>query len=368
MSERIKIPVIILSGFLGSGKTTLLNRLLHFAFERGLQPAVLMNELGKLDVDGAWLRSQFGSLTIEKLIDGCICCSKKSEIPLAVQTLLGQRPDVLFVELTGVANPEEIADALADPALVEKLSIRHIITVIDAEHVLEYNSFFHSDKALIRTLRRQIEVADLLLVNKVSLVSASTSAKIAKLLQKHNPAARVLYADHCQIDLERLFSQITPIPAELHPANPADSANQATSKRSPFHILRGVPQTVLADTDSNDASKTDGAGTFNLNVNVNVNLSVDPSFTRLATVSFRIPSDRVPNKDSLEQWLRRQATAKGEQLLRAKGFMNSAVMHYAGHHIVWQPSTYSGEPYLVIIGLDLDAERLTREWLNLIQG
>lgn len=47
-----KIPVYILSGFLGSGKTTLLKQLLHTCSEKNINPAVLMNEIGKTDTDG----------------------------------------------------------------------------------------------------------------------------------------------------------------------------------------------------------------------------------------------------------------------------------------------------------------------------
>ncbi|MBW7459833.1 GTP-binding protein, partial [Paenibacillus sepulcri] len=73
------IPVMILSGFLGSGKTTLLLRLLEEARIRGIRPGILMNELGKQDVDGNILSEQLG-VQVEKLLDGCVCCSKKEEL------------------------------------------------------------------------------------------------------------------------------------------------------------------------------------------------------------------------------------------------------------------------------------------------
>ena len=336
MTEKIKIPVIVLSGFLGSGKTTLLNRLLRESLERHLKPAVLMNELGKLDVDGIWLNSQFTQLALEKLIDGCICCSKKSEIPFAIKTLLNKRPDVLFIELTGVANPEEIADAVADPALVDFIQLHSIINVIDAEHVLEYNSIFHSDKALIRTLRRQMEVADLLVVNKISLVMSSKSAKIAKLLHKHNPNARVEYTNHSQISLERVFERLQQIPDEWYPV---------TIKRTAFNVLRNLSEEIPVGQSE---------------------LTVDQSFTRLKTVSFRIAPSRIPSKEQIEHFIREQNRVTGQQLLRAKGFINGSILHYAGKHMVWQPSDYSGESYLVLIGLELDVDRLMQEWASLV--
>ena len=49
-------PIFVIAGFLGSGKTTLLKRVLAHELDRGVKPAVLMNEFGEIDVDGALLR------------------------------------------------------------------------------------------------------------------------------------------------------------------------------------------------------------------------------------------------------------------------------------------------------------------------
>lgn len=73
----MKIPVIVLIGFLGSGKTTLLLRLIEEAKRLGLEPGILMNELGKYDVDGHIISDFNPGIAVEKLLDGCICCSKK---------------------------------------------------------------------------------------------------------------------------------------------------------------------------------------------------------------------------------------------------------------------------------------------------
>lgn len=166
-----KVPVIVLSGFLGSGKTTLLLRMLREAAAYHLMPAVLMNELGKQDVDGHHLLDASPDLPLTKLLDGCICCSRKSDIQDSLKQLLTRKPDVILIELTGVANPEEIVDALTEPALLPHVKLHKVITVLDAEHVLAYNSIFASDRELVHTLRRQMEVADLLLLNKIDLIS-----------------------------------------------------------------------------------------------------------------------------------------------------------------------------------------------------
>lgn len=156
----MKAPVIVLSGSLGSGKTTLLIRLIEEAKRRGLRPGVLMNELGKYDVDGHIVGDTDSGIPMEKLLDGCICCSKKGELVGCIGSLLWRIPDVIFIELTGVVNPEEIADTLTEPELIDKVTLHRIVTILDAENSLDYNSIFAFDKALVHTLRRQMEVAD----------------------------------------------------------------------------------------------------------------------------------------------------------------------------------------------------------------
>ena len=49
MSNKQKVPVTILTGFLGSGKTTLLNRIL--SEEHGKKIAVIENEYGEVGID-----------------------------------------------------------------------------------------------------------------------------------------------------------------------------------------------------------------------------------------------------------------------------------------------------------------------------
>lgn len=54
-------------------------------------------------MDGYILHDAAPDLSMEKLFDGCICCDKKSEVVSSLQQLIAQKPDVLIIELTGVA-------------------------------------------------------------------------------------------------------------------------------------------------------------------------------------------------------------------------------------------------------------------------
>ncbi|MGM0881431.1 MAG: CobW family GTP-binding protein [Bacillota bacterium] len=331
----MRIPVIVLSGFLGSGKTTLLLRLLDEAKTRGLQPGVIMNELGSMDVDGHILNGH-SDMAIEKLLDGCVCCSRRSELAGSIQTLSKQKPDVIFIELTGVANPEEIADALTEPQVLGLVQLKQIVTLLDAEHVLTYNSIFESDLSLLRTLRRQMETADLIIVNKTDLVTAPKLSKIDKVIRKQNDTALVIPAAHGQIDLNLLLATVK------------KQERQAIPVARSFKMLKAVPAGHHQDKEQTIPEKT-------------------LSFSRVQTMTLPVVSQ--PSRRQIEKFLLKFK----DQLLRAKGYIrlkeekSVMLMQYAGKRITWTESDYTGDSYIVFIGINLNEQQLEAEWNRWLQ-
>ena len=55
MSDVLKVPVTVITGFLGSGKTTLITQLMRNT--SGKRLAVIVNEFGDVGVDGEILKS-----------------------------------------------------------------------------------------------------------------------------------------------------------------------------------------------------------------------------------------------------------------------------------------------------------------------
>ncbi|WP_036720687.1 CobW family GTP-binding protein [Paenibacillus harenae] len=342
-----KVPVIILSGFLGSGKTTLLQRLLQEANRLQLKSAVLMNELGQSDVDGGLIHSDMPAASLEKLLDGCICCSKKSEVAVSVRRLIDQHPDVLFIELTGVANPEEVADALTEPFLLNRVELRHIITVLDSEWVLEYNSLFNTDQALKRTLRRQMEVADTVLVNKTDLVASSQLLKIEKTVKKQNATAVIHFTQHSEMVMTEVFSGLRTL------------VYNAPTIRNSFKVVGPIRKQETAaptyDHQHEHNGQADAAATA--------------SFSRVQTITLPVAEHTTITVKQIEQFLQQW----GEQLLRAKGYVTvydkknkNQLVQFAGRRINWEITDYQGPSYLVLIGIDLNRERIEEDWIHLL--
>ena len=157
-----RVPMSVLGGFLGSGKTTLLNRIL--AGTHGVRLAVLVNDFGELDVDGDLVAAHSGE-TIT-FANGCVCCSMGGDLVGAVDRLLerDRRPDQLLVEASGVADPGAIADvATLHPELRRDL----VVVLADAETVRSR----HDDERLRDTVARQLDAADLVVVNRCDRVT-----------------------------------------------------------------------------------------------------------------------------------------------------------------------------------------------------
>lgn len=361
--EQSVIPVIVLSGFLGSGKTTLLLRLLKYASGSGLRTSVLMNEVGKVDVDGVLVSSSTANQIIESITEGCLCCTKKSELAACLERLALQRPDVIVMELTGVANPEEIAEAMTEPTIIGKVALHRIITVLDAEHALDYNSIFSSDRELVRTLRRQIEVADAVIANKADLISDRTKAKVEQLVRERNPDCVLVPAVRCDVNPELAFAGIIRANVkQLTFSRIGASASASAPNQLKLSVkAAGRPQqeAILVNNQQPQAQAKQNHSASQQ--------SFSDSFSRVRTVAIYPDASLPLSRRHFEDFI----TGRGNQCLRAKGYMplgpNNQLMLFqlAGKRIEWSPCSYEGRPYFVMIGIDLKAAQIEQEWRKL---
>jgi len=182
------VPITIITGFLGSGKTTLLQNLLRKSTKK---LAILMNEFGAVDIDAKIIRGK--NVNIIELAGGCVCCSMAGEFEAAVREILEKySPDHIVVETTGVAEPDALA---LDVQSLPGVELDAIICIADADSLVKFPSIGH-------TSRKQIEIADLILLNKTDLVEDSDIKEIIKKLEKLNKKAEIIPVQNCEIEPE----------------------------------------------------------------------------------------------------------------------------------------------------------------------
>jgi G3E family GTPase len=286
------IALTVIGGFLGAGKTTLLNRVL--SQNHGVRYAVLVNDFGSLAIDGD-LVTEHGGDTVS-FANGCVCCTLGDSMLDAVDQLLlsPSPPEQFLVEASGVADPRGIADlATLHPGLLRDLSV----VLVDAETVRS-----RADDARLKdTFERQLQSADLLVINRCDLVD-----------EPQLNATEQWLTDRTQVRCIRTAN--ANLPLELLHASPV------TRDRSTQHVAH-LPDELF--------------------------------WTLTIPMAVPVNADRV----------RRTLLARTPDLLRAKGFVRAMeapgelfVVQLAGRQVTIQPTGTTSdqeqpEKSLVLIGL-----------------
>lgn len=193
-----KVPITILTGFLGAGKTTLLNHLLHA--DHGRRLAVLVNDFGTVNIDTQLVVGVEGEKI--SLANGCICCTIREDLATAVLDILqpdnpDDLPDHIVIEASGVSDPGAVAlTFVLSTELRQKCEVDTILAVVDAEQLL----YLRGQMSMLA--RRQIGVADFVVLNKVDLVDAGQLERTRAYIRELVPTIRILETTHGRVPLE----------------------------------------------------------------------------------------------------------------------------------------------------------------------
>ncbi len=158
------IPTNIITGFLGVGKTTAIRHLLQTKPE-GEKWAVLVNEFGKVGIDGALLNAD--GIAVKEVPGGCMCCAVGVPSRVALNHLIReQNPDRLLIEPTGLAHPKQVLEQFSGKAYKGVLDIRAVVCLVDP--------WCTSDPQFMSlpAFRDQVTMADVLVATKADVAEA----------------------------------------------------------------------------------------------------------------------------------------------------------------------------------------------------
>jgi G3E family GTPase len=315
-----QVPVTVLTGFLGSGKTTLLNRIL--TEQHGKKYAVIINEFDELGIDDQLVVS--ADEEVFEMNNGCICCTVRGDL-IRILSNLAKRDgklDGVIVETTGLADPAPVAQTFfVDEDVRARHRLDAIVTLVDAKHVLDHLDDQHE-------AAEQIGFADVILLNKLDLVTQAEADQVEARIRSINRFAPIHRTTNTEIDLKELLNK---------GAFDLD------------RIVRDDPH--FLDEDHHDHEHSDS----------------------VASVSFSI--DRPVDPQKFESWIAMVLRLHGQDIFRSKGILNvrGASQRFVFQGVHMQIETRWGTPWrgrdqrdsrIVFIGRGLNGDWLRDGFMN----
>ncbi|MEL0620266.1 GTP-binding protein [Psychrobacter proteolyticus] len=188
------LPCTLVTGFLGAGKTTVINQLLATKPDDE-RWALLINEFGRIGIDGALLASsqdndlEQKNIAIREVSGGCICCTSQLPLQIAISRLLSDHhPQRLLIEPTGLAHPRELILQLSAPHWQTALKMNAVITVLSGEQWQQIKYRDHDG------FQAHVRDADVLIINRYTQLDTSEKQTLVEWITTLNSQVKIIWA------------------------------------------------------------------------------------------------------------------------------------------------------------------------------
>jgi G3E family GTPase len=185
---------IMIGGFLGAGKTTAVAKLAQHLAAQGKRVGLITNDQGRELVDTKMLRSL--GFNTEEISGGCFCCRFNSLVEAAQHLNEGSEPEVFIAEPVGSCT--DLVATVTYPLrriYGERFRIAPLSVLVDpvrARRVFGLDAGGSFSEKVIYIYKKQLEEADILVINKRDLLSAEEVEELAERLRAECPQAKVV--------------------------------------------------------------------------------------------------------------------------------------------------------------------------------
>ncbi len=189
-----RIRFIMVGGFLGAGKTTTLSRLARHYMHSGLNVGVVTNDQATDLVDTNTLRSQ--GFDVGEVAGSCFCCNFNGLVGTIEKLGHERRPDVILAEPVGSCT--DLVATVVQPLkrLFEaEFSIAPYCVILKPSHgarILKNESSAGFSPKAAYILKKQLEEADAILINRIDELEPAAIEELARLVDEQYPGRPVL--------------------------------------------------------------------------------------------------------------------------------------------------------------------------------
>lgn len=243
MEEERPIKIILLTGYLGAGKTTLLNHIL--ANEEGIRAAVIVNDIGEVNVDAALIDANgFSEMDgdLIPLTNGCLCCTLSDDLANQLTDIANAgKYEYIIIEASGICEPIPIAYIISDFCDQTQneghapLDLDNIVAVVDCARMYDE---FNGGRDLLEEdideddieslLIQQIEFCSTLILNKADKVTPEQMSELKAIVHSLQKEAVIVEAtrgdvpmsellDTNRFDFEKAYNSAAWVDAMEHP-------------------------------------------------------------------------------------------------------------------------------------------------------
>ena len=202
---------VMVGGFLGAGKTTALLRLAEHLTAQGKRVGLITNDQSSGLVDTTLVDAH--GYPVEEITGGCFCCRFSSLTAAAERLTESARPDVFLAEPVGSCTDLRatvqypLRRLYGDNYRIAPFSV--LVDPLRALRVLGVEPGRTFSSKVLYVYRKQLEEADLIVMNKADLLEPSRLSALERALRAEYPDAEVLTVSaRSGAGLERWFARI----------------------------------------------------------------------------------------------------------------------------------------------------------------
>ncbi|HVZ97216.1 MAG TPA: GTP-binding protein [Chitinophagaceae bacterium] len=207
------MQLILLGGFLGSGKTTAIQQACSALLKQNNKVAVITNDQGKELVDTTFINNF--SIPVKEVVNGCFCCNYNDLLQNIYYFSEQINPDIIFAESVGSCTDmiATIARPMAEMHPELSVNISVFVDVYLLHSIIRgTSSFIDGDVRYI--FQKQMEEADVLILNKADLVTQDELNEVMKVLRQDYSSKKILLQDSFnEKDIHQWLDTVRAMPA-----------------------------------------------------------------------------------------------------------------------------------------------------------